>query len=104
MPNGAGKTTLFRMIVGQETPDAGSITIGDTVQLSYVDQSRDDLAADKSVFDEIAQGDEFIKVGAARAARPAPTCRASTSAARTSRSPSASCPAASGTGSTWPSC
>ena len=62
--NGAGKTTLFRMIVGQETPDAGSITIGDTVQLSYVDQSRDDLTADKSVFDEIAQGDEFIKVGA----------------------------------------
>ena len=62
--NGAGKTTLFRMIVGQETPDAGSITVGDTVQLSYVDQSRDDLAAEKSVFDEIAQGDEFIKVGA----------------------------------------
>ena len=62
--NGAGKTTLFRMIVGQETPDAGSITVGDTVQLSYVDQSRDDLAAEKSVFDEIAQGDELIKVGA----------------------------------------
>jgi energy-dependent translational throttle protein EttA len=62
--NGAGKTTLFRMIVGQEAPDAGSITIGDTVQLSYVDQSRDDLTADKSVFDEISGGDEFIKVGA----------------------------------------
>ncbi|MFL5674062.1 MAG: energy-dependent translational throttle protein EttA, partial [Chloroflexota bacterium] len=61
--NGAGKTTLFRMLVGEEPPDAGSITIGDTVQLSYVDQGRDDLAADKSVFDEIAQGDEFIKVG-----------------------------------------
>src|SRR4249919_2466719 len=55
--NGAGKTTLFRMIVGQEPADAGSITIGDTVQLAYVDQSRDDLAAEKSVFDEIAQGD-----------------------------------------------
>jgi sulfate-transporting ATPase len=62
--NGAGKTTLFRMIVGQEQPDAGSITIGDTVQLAYVDQSRDDLAADKTVFDEIAQGAELIKVGA----------------------------------------
>ena len=61
--NGAGKTTLFRMIVGQEAADAGSITIGDTVQLSYVDQSRDDLDAEKSVFDEIAGGDEFIKVG-----------------------------------------
>jgi sulfate-transporting ATPase len=62
--NGAGKTTLFRMIVGQEPADAGSITIGDTVQLAYVDQSRDDLTADKSVFDEIAGGAEFIKVGA----------------------------------------
>jgi sulfate-transporting ATPase len=61
--NGAGKTTLFRMIVGQEPADAGSITIGDTVQLAYVDQSRDDLTADKSVFDEIAGGAEFIKVG-----------------------------------------
>jgi sulfate-transporting ATPase len=63
-PNGAGKTTLFRMIVGEEAPDAGSIAIGDTVQLAYVDQGRDDLQADKTVFDEIAQGDEFIKVGA----------------------------------------
>ncbi len=62
--NGAGKTTLFRMLVGQEAPDAGTITIGETVELSYVDQSRDDLDADKSVFDEIAQGAEFIKVGA----------------------------------------
>jgi sulfate-transporting ATPase len=63
-PNGAGKTTLFRMLVGQEAPDAGSIEIGDTVQLSYVDQSRDSLAADKTVFQEITQGAEIIKVGA----------------------------------------
>jgi ATPase subunit of ABC transporter with duplicated ATPase domains len=62
--NGAGKTTLFRMILGQETVDSGGITIGDTVQLSYVDQSRDDLQGDRSVFDEIAGGAEFIKVGA----------------------------------------
>ena len=62
-PNGAGKTTLFRMIVGQEQPDGGTITIGDTVQLSYVDQSRDDLRADKTVYEEISGGDEFIKVG-----------------------------------------
>ncbi|MEO8437914.1 MAG: energy-dependent translational throttle protein EttA [Chloroflexota bacterium] len=62
--NGAGKTTLFRMIVGQEPVDSGTIVIGDTVQLSYVDQSRDDLTADNSVFDEIAGGAEFIKVGA----------------------------------------
>ncbi len=62
-PNGAGKTTLFRMIVGQEAPDGGSIALGETVQLSYVDQSRDDLEAGKSVFDEITGGDEFVKVG-----------------------------------------
>jgi ATPase subunit of ABC transporter with duplicated ATPase domains len=62
-PNGAGKTTLFRMLVGQEAPDAGTIQIGDTVQLSYVDQSRDDLAAEKTVFQEITQGAEVIKVG-----------------------------------------
>ena len=62
-PNGAGKTTLFRMLVGQEAPDAGSITIGDTVQLSYVDQSRDELRADKSVFEEITDGVEVVKVG-----------------------------------------
>ncbi len=62
-PNGAGKSTLFRMIVGQESPDAGSIEIGETVQLSYVDQSRDDLVADKTVFEEITQGAEIIKVG-----------------------------------------
>src|SRR4051794_3796715 len=62
-PNGAGKTTLFRMLVGQERPDAGTIQIGETVKLSYVDQSRDDLAADKTVFQEISQGAEIIKVG-----------------------------------------
>ena len=61
--NGAGKTTLFRMIVGDEAPDAGSIHIGDTVQLSYVDQGRDDLEADKTVFDEITQGVEYVTVG-----------------------------------------
>jgi ATP-binding cassette ChvD family protein len=62
--NGAGKTTLFRMILGQEPTDSGSITIGDTVQLAYVDQSRDDLQADRTVFQEITGDVEFIKVGA----------------------------------------
>jgi energy-dependent translational throttle protein EttA len=61
--NGAGKTTLFRMIVGQQQPDSGRIVIGDTVQLSYVDQDRDDLQADRTVFQEITGGDEIIKVG-----------------------------------------
>src|SRR5215212_2145771 len=55
-PNGAGKTTLFRMIVGQEQPDAGSIRVGDTVKLGYVDQSRDSLAPNKTVFEEISGG------------------------------------------------
>jgi sulfate-transporting ATPase len=62
-PNGAGKTTLFRMIVGQEAPDTGTIEIGDTVKLSYVDQSRDSLEGGKTVFQEITQGAEVIKVG-----------------------------------------
>src|SRR4051812_44794315 len=62
-PNGAGKTTLFRMIVGQEQPDAGSIRVGDTVKLGYVDQSRDSLAPNKTVFDEISGGVEQIEVG-----------------------------------------
>lgn len=62
-PNGAGKTTLFNMLSGQEAPDGGTITIGDTVQMSYVDQSRDTLNADKSVYEEITDGAETLKVG-----------------------------------------
>lgn len=62
-PNGAGKTTLFRMIVGQEAPDSGTITIGDTVQLSYVDQSRDTLNPDATVYEEITGGAELLKIG-----------------------------------------
>jgi ATP-binding cassette ChvD family protein len=62
-PNGAGKTTLFRMLVGQEKPDSGTITIGDTVAMSYVDQSRDALDASKTVYQEITQGVEFVKSG-----------------------------------------
>ena len=62
-PNGAGKTTLFRMLVGQEKPDAGDIAIGDTVHLGYVDQSRDDLAPNKTVWEEISEGADIIKLG-----------------------------------------
>jgi ATP-binding cassette ChvD family protein len=62
-PNGAGKTTLFRMLTGQEAPDSGTITIGDTVQLSYVDQNRDTLDASASVYQEITDGAETLKIG-----------------------------------------
>jgi energy-dependent translational throttle protein EttA len=62
-PNGAGKTTLFRMIVGQERPDAGTLRLGETVALGYVDQSRDALAADKSVWEEISGGRDTIQLG-----------------------------------------
>ena len=62
-PNGAGKTTLFRMIVGEEEPDAGALRLGESVELAYVDQSRDALDADKSVWEEISGGYDQIKVG-----------------------------------------
>ena len=62
-PNGAGKTTLFRMMVGEEKPDAGSIEVGSTVQFAYVDQSRDSLNAENTVFDEISGGQEHMVVG-----------------------------------------
>lgn len=62
-PNGAGKSTLFRMIVGQETPDSGSVTLGSTVRLSYVDQSRDALQNDKTVWEAISGGADILTVG-----------------------------------------
>lgn len=62
-PNGAGKTTLFRMLTGQDTPDSGEIVIGDTVELGYVDQSRDALDPDKTVFQEISGGHDTIELG-----------------------------------------
>ena len=61
--NGAGKTTLFRMIVGEEQPDAGTIDLGETVDLAYVDQSRDALDPEKTVWQEISEGYDSIKVG-----------------------------------------
>ncbi|MDO9007426.1 MAG: energy-dependent translational throttle protein EttA, partial [Thiobacillus sp.] len=62
-PNGAGKSTFFKMITGQEQPDSGEVEIGQTVKLAYVDQSRDALAADKTVFDEVAEGRDILTVG-----------------------------------------
>ncbi|MEM0949851.1 MAG: energy-dependent translational throttle protein EttA [Pseudomonadota bacterium] len=65
-PNGAGKTTLFRMLTGQEAPDAGSVDYGDTVKLAYVDQSRDALDANATVWEEISGGAEIIELGDAQ--------------------------------------
>ena len=62
-PNGVGKTTLFRMITGQEKPDAGTIRLGETVHLGYVDQTRDDLDPKKTVWEEISDGQDIIKLG-----------------------------------------
>ena len=62
-PNGAGKSTLFRMLTGQEQPDAGTITLGDTVKLAYVDQSRDALDPNKTVWEEISDGLEVLELG-----------------------------------------
>ena len=101
--NGAGKTTLFRMITGQEKPDGGTLRIGETVKLAYVDQSRDALDGDKTAFDEIARGPSSWSSAGARSRR-ARMLPGSTSRGPTSRSWSRTSPAASATASTWPSC
>ena len=71
-PNGAGKSTLFKMMTGQEQPDAGEIGFGDTVQLSYVDQSRDDLDPKATVWEAIGDGQDIIKLGCLLYTSPSP--------------------------------
>jgi ATPase subunit of ABC transporter with duplicated ATPase domains len=65
-PNGSGKTTLFRMITGAETPDVGTIRVGESVKLAYVEQSRDSLGTEQSVFEAISDGQEFVQLGNAK--------------------------------------
>jgi ATP-binding cassette ChvD family protein len=62
-PNGAGKTTLFRMLTGQDTPDSGSLKIGETVSMGYIDQNRDALSGDKTVWEEISDGLDVVQLG-----------------------------------------
>ena len=103
-PNGAGKTTLFRMITGQEQPDGGTLKVGSTVQIAYVDQSRDALDPDKTVYQEISGGQDQLQFGKPQVNARAYCARASTSAEPTSRRRWGPCLVASGTGCTWPSC
>jgi energy-dependent translational throttle protein EttA len=65
-PNGAGKTTLFRIITGQEKPDGGTIRLGESVKLAYVEQSRDELGTEQSVWQALSDGQEFIQLGTTR--------------------------------------
>ena len=92
------------MIVGQDKPDNGTIRIGDTVKLGYVDQSRDTLDGKKTVFEEISGGSDVIKLGQPRGAVAAPMSAGSTSRGRTSRRRSASSPAESATAFISPRC
>ena len=102
-PNGAGKTTLFRMLMGREQPDAGTLRIGDTVKAAYVDQSRDALDAKKTVWEEISDGQDVIQVGSYSTPSRAYVARFNFREP-TSRSRSANSPEASATASTWRRC
>ena len=83
--NGAGKTTLFRMIVGQETPDAGALRVGESVKLAYVEQSRDSLGDSQSVWQALSDGEEFIMLGTQRVNSRAYVSRSRKAPIRTSR-------------------
>src|SRR5690606_19989612 len=100
-PNGAGKSTLFRMIAGQEKPDSGEVKIGQTVQLAYVDQSREALPDDKTVFEAVSNGSDIINVGRFEMASRA-IWAASTSVVPIRTSESVSCPGVNVVACTWP--
>ena len=100
-PNGAGKTTLFRMIIGEEKPDKGEVKIGDTVELGYVDQNRDALTAEKTVYEEISGGTDMLEMGGRKINSRAYLARFNFTGP-TSRKKSATSPAANATACTWP--
>ena len=103
-PNGAGKTTTFRMITGQETPDAGTMRLGETVQIGYVDQNRDALDPDKSVFDVITGGEDELELGKRKVASRAYVSWFNFKGGRAAAQGRRSCRAASATASTWRAC
>jgi ATP-binding cassette ChvD family protein len=102
-PNGAGKTTLFRLITEQETPDAGDFKVGETVKLGYVDQSRDSLNADKTIWEEISDGLDLLMLGKREVNSRAYVSRFNFPA-QTSKSALDSFPAANATASIWRKC
>ena len=102
-PNGAGKSTLFRMLTGAELPDSGTIRVGPTVQLAYVDQSRDSLNARNTVWQEISGGLDMIKVGNYEMSSRGYVGRFNFRGTSNS-STSGNCPVESATACIWPSC
>ena len=103
-PNGAGKTTLFRLITGQDAADTGDFKVGETVKLGYVDQSRDSLNADKTLFDEISDGLDLVMLGKREMNSPELMFRALIFPARISKKGSVNFPAASAIAFTWRKC
>ncbi len=101
-PNGAGKTTLFRMITGQEKPDAGTLRVGDTVQVGYVDQSRDALNPEDTVWEEITGGKDSRDGEAEMTSRA--YCSWFNFKGAEQQQKVGRCRAANATASTWPSC
>ena len=99
-PNGVGKTTLFKMIIGEEKPDAGTIRIGETVQIAYVDQSRGRIDPDKNVWEVISDGESYITAGQDRDPEPRLRRGVRLQGRRPAEACRACCPAASATGST----
>ena len=103
-PNGAGKTTLFRMITGQEKPDKGTIKIGESVHLGYVDQSRDSLDGKKTVWEEISDGNDMILLGKKEMNSRAYCALLQLQGRRPAERRSVRCPAASATACISPRC